>query len=119
MVQMSWGEVKTNDSWRLVFEEASKIYNEALQNEDEFVVEDDKKLFELPTVFRLEEDADPNTFYVNASLVLYIQVTLLWPFTLALRTKPEPLTHYWTLSSPSQDVQFCITRRTKPPESPR
>ena len=70
MGSMSWGELKKqNEGWKGVFEEAAKVYNESLQEEDGIVkVDDSKKLLDLPAVFRLEEDGDPNIFYVNASL---------------------------------------------------
>jgi 23S rRNA-/tRNA-specific pseudouridylate synthase len=102
MVHMSWGEVKTNDSWRIVFEEASTIYNELLQNEDRFVVEDNKKLLELPSVFRLEEDGDPNTFYINASLAQH-------PTDFAMVIHPGSQDNLGT-PDPLLDFKLAITR---------
>ena len=67
MSGMTWNDVKKNDGWRIVFEEASKVYNQSLQDDNE-VQNDSEKLLELPSVFRLEEDGDANVFYVNASL---------------------------------------------------
>jgi 23S rRNA-/tRNA-specific pseudouridylate synthase len=104
MVQMSWGDVKKNDNWKLLFEEASKVYNEFLQNEEEFVVEDDKTLLELPAVFRLQEDANPNTFYVNASLAQH-------PTDFAMAIHPGAQDKAGT-PDPLLDFKLAITRCT-------
>jgi hypothetical protein len=45
MIGMSWGEVKRNYGWRIVFEEASKVYNQSLQDDNE-VQNDSEKLLE-------------------------------------------------------------------------
>lgn len=69
MKEMKWSEIKRNDSWKQVFEEAAHVYNQSLEQEQQAQGgEIETKPPELPPVFRLSNVDDPNTFYVNAAL---------------------------------------------------
>jgi 23S rRNA-/tRNA-specific pseudouridylate synthase len=69
MSSMAWAQVKKNDQWKSVFENVAKHYNDALLEEEGITRNTSStEKMELPTIFRLKQDADPTVFYVNASL---------------------------------------------------
>lgn len=103
MIGMSWGEVKRNDGWRIVFEVASKVYNQSLQDDNE-VQNDSEKLLELPSVFRLEENEDENVFYVNTALAQH-------PTEFAMVIQPNSKQTAES-ADPQLDFKLAITRCT-------
>ena len=103
MIGMSWGEVKSNHGWRIVFEDASKVYNQSLQDDND-VQNDSEKLLELPSVFRLEEDGDENVFYVNAALAQHPT-----DFAMVIQQNSEENAES---PDPQLDFKLAITRCT-------